>query len=614
MKRIRFYVPVLAIAVAGFVFSTTSCVDDSESQSVTELREANAEKLKAEAAYQAAQAEVAKILAEAEAAKTLAEAELIKAQAKLAEAEAAAKLAENEREVERWNLEIARLKKQQEVILKQYEYDLAKAEAQLEQAEIENAIKLAELQNQLLEEQAKGDAVLKQAISDYTDLLSKISVSKNTISTLTKDIADKGLILKYYELDDNQGYLALIESLNKGIDSKEKTIKSYEETVTLYNSWLEKGGITNLEKEIAAKQKELAEIQYTLTEKYKDRDAKLEVMNNAKGAVEDVRNLFIGYVYDGNGNSLNSGYLVKSNMGYYVKDLQQVTYLSVGELQNHLANSLTPELESDTKLLAEAKEIADKAESEIKALYDARETARKDMEAKDEAKDDAYAKLQAAIAGGDAEKIAAAQTVYDNAVTAYNTAYSAYWGVDGAYNKYAQAQSDLNNYKQRVIQYENWVRWDNSAIENVNKAIAILKNETESPAKLEEAYYTAYDAYQAADETYYETLVNAQSLKNTIEDLSTIVYHNDNGQRSATIDDIKGWIESYEEDIADLKSEIADDKLEITKAEEKKTIDVEKITREKANLESKLEGEKATLAIYEAQAKAAKAIIDSKTK
>ncbi|MDR1339759.1 MAG: hypothetical protein LBK58_06890, partial [Prevotellaceae bacterium] len=66
MRKIKFFLSMLAIA--GVLFATTSCVDNTESESVSALRNAKAAELNAQADYLKAQATVAQTLAAAEAA------------------------------------------------------------------------------------------------------------------------------------------------------------------------------------------------------------------------------------------------------------------------------------------------------------------------------------------------------------------------------------------------------------------------------------------------------------------------------------------------------------------------------------------------------------------
>ena len=119
--------------VASPVF--TSCVDNEESPSVTQLRGAKAEQLKAAAALAQAQAAAETTLANAEAALKAAQAEYQNALAEAKKAETANQEEMTKQAQERFALEIAQLEAQTEMYLLQYQASIQNYKNQLEDAE-----------------------------------------------------------------------------------------------------------------------------------------------------------------------------------------------------------------------------------------------------------------------------------------------------------------------------------------------------------------------------------------------------------------------------------------------------------------------------------------------
>ena len=153
MKKKFFAMYALAGAlVASPVF--TSCVDDSESASVTAIRNAKAEQLKAAAAYD------------------LALTEYQKAQTALKEAELAAKLAETE----------------QDKAL--FEYQLATAKAEYEKKALEyEKTKLEYLQSMANTE----NQMISNAASKYTNALDELNLLNVTLLEAKKSLAQVGI-------------------------------------------------------------------------------------------------------------------------------------------------------------------------------------------------------------------------------------------------------------------------------------------------------------------------------------------------------------------------------------------------------------------------------------
>lgn len=143
MKKIFF---LTGVAVCALTL-TTSCVKDNESASVTSLRNAKTEQIKAAAELAKAQAAAATLTAQADANLKNAQAELAKAQAEYQKAQA--ELANANAEIAKAEAEQAKVEAQQRIqlILNQmemdeirFEYDMAKLIADLEKQKANDAI------------------------------------------------------------------------------------------------------------------------------------------------------------------------------------------------------------------------------------------------------------------------------------------------------------------------------------------------------------------------------------------------------------------------------------------------------------------------------------------
>ena len=202
MRKKFFAMYALAGAlVASPVF--TSCVDDSESASVTALRGAKAEQLSALATLQKAQAEAAKVTADAEKAYKEAWAEYYKAQANSSNASADKILQE---------MEQAKAK---------FEYEIAYIKADYEK-------KIAEAKKAALK--AEQD-ILENAETRLATLYINYSSAVNTLNDLKYQKAEKEMLLTEYEA----GAVALDEvilqkknDLEAQIAEAEAQIKAWE--------------------------------------------------------------------------------------------------------------------------------------------------------------------------------------------------------------------------------------------------------------------------------------------------------------------------------------------------------------------------------------------------
>lgn len=187
IMRKKFIAVYALMAVLALGSTTlTSCVDDNESASVTAIRNAKAEQLKALAALSNAQAEAAKIQAEAEAALKNAQAEWKKEQTEEAKQKFAIKI---------------------EVIKAQAERDIAEAKKQA-----------LEYEKQIWD---NADAKIQAMVSDYQTALNKVISTKEELIEAKIDYA-------HFEVDSTLAeakYKEFVIDQNRTIAQNEADIK-----------------------------------------------------------------------------------------------------------------------------------------------------------------------------------------------------------------------------------------------------------------------------------------------------------------------------------------------------------------------------------------------------
>lgn len=192
----KFTLVVSAIGLLSLAAVSTSCVKDNESQSVTDIRNAKTEQLKAMASLNKAQAEAVLITANADKVVKEAEAELFKAQAAVQQA-----LAEGSK----IDVENARL-----------DYELKKATAQIKiDAAIANAevLKITALANlKIAQEQAKANALnnpyLTQLIANYGIVTNELVGAQGDLTTAKTALIGLEFGLKSWEVTRDQDVAA----------------------------------------------------------------------------------------------------------------------------------------------------------------------------------------------------------------------------------------------------------------------------------------------------------------------------------------------------------------------------------------------------------------------
>ena len=252
---------MMAAALFG-AMTLGACVDNQESQSVTDIRDAKTEELKSQAALNNAAAEATKIMANAEAALKNAQAEVEKATAKQIEAQtalleveaelAAVKVELKEAELEAKVAELEALKAEYEQRITEAQAAIAKAEAQLE-------IDLAKAEYDLLVAQKDVITAAKNLESaqkiHYISLYNTYSAAVKTLNSARAELilANKEYVDTEEELiGAKQSALNTIEYYNQAIAEYEDNIAYLEAKKVLFEEY-----VTLTDAELEAKTDEL---------------------------------------------------------------------------------------------------------------------------------------------------------------------------------------------------------------------------------------------------------------------------------------------------------------------------------------------------------------------
>ena len=249
--------------VASPVF--TSCVDDSESASVTALRGAKAEQLKSIAALNNAKAQAEATLAQAEAALIAAQTAQEQAIAKKEAAEAAIKELELKMKQDKFDAELAAALAQAQASKLQAEKSIAQYQADMEKAALELQKQLLVLEGQLMDAQKqladKKDAIAKAEYQELKDLTTKYGNLLLNYTVNANDILESEAEIAAMEADLADWEVVIAED----VAAKEKTIEwaKYQiETLKQYTNYT--ADIEAMEAELA----KLGEAQKLAEDKY----------------------------------------------------------------------------------------------------------------------------------------------------------------------------------------------------------------------------------------------------------------------------------------------------------------------------------------------------------
>jgi hypothetical protein len=316
MRKVKIFLTTLA--VAGVLFATTSCVDDSESASVTDLRGAKSAQLKALAALNQAEGEAAKI--QAEAAKIQAEATkvLYEAQAEQAKAYAEYNLAQARYQdaltadkTASTAIMVAQAAEQLRIAKAQADYqeaytarEVAYYEGLLATTLVNAEANLIAAQTQLKLAKAQGNSEiswrLDNLLGQYYNLIANTNTYKNQIVLYEIQLARYELDLVKYPYDSAAFVNNYIINTNANIRSSEKDIKGYNERIAEWQAFAQDPDASEI---IEEKQAELEKLVDTLPVLYKAiapaysawYDTARVIRDSIQTLLSDYENLSYGY-------------------------------------------------------------------------------------------------------------------------------------------------------------------------------------------------------------------------------------------------------------------------------------------------------------------------------
>lgn len=216
----------------------TSCVDNDESASVTNVRDAKAEELRSKAILNKANAQAAEaqaLLTQAMATKAQAETELVRIQAEIAKVQL-----ESERvalEAQKAHLEA--IKAQAEVDIKAAALKLQQLAQQMEQEKLQNEIDMAKKQQELLNAIAANNTANRAKLAS---LLNQIQTSESNIIGWQADIYSKeaNIVLLEAKIADPTAIVAdQIKELKDKIAQEEALIAAAKEAMIKDSETLE---------------------------------------------------------------------------------------------------------------------------------------------------------------------------------------------------------------------------------------------------------------------------------------------------------------------------------------------------------------------------------------
>ena len=523
--------------VASPVF--TSCVDDSESASVTALRGAKAEQLKSIAALNNAKAQAETTLAQAEAALKAALAAQEQAIAEKEAAEAAIKELELKMKQDKYDAELAAALAQAQSNKLAAEKNIAQYQADMEKAALLLEKDLISLEKQLMDAQKDlADKKDQIAEAEYQELKTLTTKYGNLLVSYTN--YSNSILEEEAEIAATEAELADWEVvIAEDIAEKEKSIEwaKYQiETLKKY---------TNYTADIEAMETELLK----LDEARKLAEDKFQAANKAYNAL-NIYNMKQEAKVDELNNAIwetNMGKLLLGNLGY----LDDINEYDVNPIKECTWNGF--EIEKDEYTYCNENTDSLNVELEYKdvrqfKLFIDNKIASYDVEGKKEAidkKDEGYQALyDAAVkATAEAKKAwdAAAETEKDAKKAAYETALSAE----------KQAEANLKNAQDYLESAEEQVEALNLIYTLVSdpKAaedfVAAVKAYNEAIVAIHTEKAEAYFAMAAAEKVRNE----AQTEYNT---LYAVYYGNkyNSGMRFSLYDLLYGYmieVDGYEQ-------------------------------------------------------------------
>ena len=631
MKKILCYLAAGAVALGA-----VSCVNDVESSSVTEVRQAKAAQLQSIAELNKAQAEAAKTTANAEAALKAAQAEYEKAMAAYQQAladktgaEAEAIRAQMKQEQEKFAIEIERIKAQAELEIAGYRLSLKKTEqeiADLADARIQKLFSnyrslITDLSNErelLLNEQtnklkAESGLVSSQALAaqtevQYNRLIAGRKAYIEILNAHKEHRADKATIQPKFDAK-----LEEISALEDKIAENEE--KAYNESEESLNTKFNEADVVYYTAGVVDGISVYAPI---LEELHDDFSTVLNIdlgdepvltyingwsvpfiflvpkvnsanLENAKNELEkDIRDYKTRLGKEGDPENVNSLY---ASYAFYQRYLEET-------VKNLAAKKIA--METAQKAKDEATQALSTAETKYKKECEAWEAARtiyndaveKENEAQqayDNEKDPAKQVELLNALNKAKEATANAQKTLSKAATARNDAKNelnkAWREYNVAADAYTDSVSDYESAQDNKVWYERQVTSVKEEIADYTDKIAkaqqtldnfdkTLETALAEQKKFVEEILSLAEARDKAQEAYGKAQEDLQVLRDEKDALYTLLNNADVDDYEQAIADAQAEIARYTQDIKDAKDN-ASSQEESIKLIEKRIADIE---------------------------------------
>lgn len=432
------------VLVASPVF--TSCVDNEESPSVTQLRNAKAEQLKAAATLAQAQAQAATVQAEAYAALQNAQAEYYKAQAENQKAQADQKVQQTEQAAQEFAVRIETIKAQAQLELMQIQQQIESQKNNIADAEY-NRI------NQLLNQ-------YNNALNTLTNYKNELIRNKANLALLEADVLSA-------EAWNNKSAL----STKQYIEKAKARLAIYKENLNLDNATLvAKVEAAHAEFELAGKKFKASEEPSKLVaanELVIEKNEEMDELRNIINSLNSQYNL-VEFEWGGIDFRINSNYGYSESWNtYYYNYFCNIRINETNKL--NATRQYAADVEYWAEQLGKADDTKDKetAYGRLAAANDQMTTAKAMPETTDDekaAKKQAIADAETSIANA-TDDLARYQKWYNDAVerqTEFTEALAAF-DVEAA-NKLADEMVAANEANELA-----WEAWE-KAYETVNEA------------------------------------------------------------------------------------------------------------------------------------------------
>lgn len=589
MKKIKIYVSALMVLGGSFAF--TSCVDDNESSSVKEVREAYANQLKAQAELLKAQLEADKIKGAVEVLLMEAQVEQVKSQTKLNEANAALAIAQTEGEKKKAESDQLIAAEELKSLQAKVKYELEEYKYKLEQVQIVAEIEMLKLKAELDKAKNQQDEVLNKAVNDYKVYIGEVNLLKKTLAQAELNLAYDKAVLADLKITTEANTEASIRLYNDWIVNLESRIANDKKRIASWNQILTNVDAAKLEKEIAEKTKEYDALlikQATLYKEYNVAQAKFA--NGARKDLVDFQDLV------GKSSTWNS---MPYNMTYYSIEEINATItettknIAAYKTQIEQKNADVAKYRAKTATLYTTLKSTETEKDKLYALYDeARSAYYNDWSTAN------YNKMNAAY-----DKYQAAYNTYNNASSAYSS-----------------NQNMISNLEYNISDLQYSLNSTQNSLTKANNQKAAYGGDANKATKLAEAYIAAEKIYNAAYTAHVNNRNEVYSMSAYIQELTTIYYSGDliypggNSIWTSSLEQVKARIKELEANVVNNEASLAQYKRDITNAKELNKRALAELDQKIKNADAEIATLKTLLPIAEKQASDAKAIIDVRMK